>query len=406
MRLNIIINSQAHKLLSVASVLSFNMMVLSCGGDDNPAGDEPIITEIRVSSDTSKLLMGEKTIFTLEAFDTEGNEIENPDIQWHTSNENIAVISNNGIFSTHDIGIATVFASGDEIESNRVSIEVTNLGDGIVATGAIIPYEIVYLDDLTFFKQREEGAPIVFHYYLTSDTYPIRVRVRFNLVMSIPHIGLSNHEFFWFDTDFFTLEAGLYIPSYDIIHDPGPFFDLDGNEIDSIGLVYDYDEDFDHGDIVEKGILPAGTYVITIDVEEINAGTIFYSFDNPMDWIIEDVSSISLLNPGGPDDEQREIFNIFPTFMWSTTGCTNALRVSEYIESEHFTPKDALDAGAVLPFPNDGGYYDLGENTTFIYSTGKSLETNKTYVWRVRKTCNTSSGDAEVFSEIWAFTIR
>lgn len=387
-------------------VLLPNLVVLSCEDSINPVGDGLFIAEITVFSDDSKLLMGEKASFLLEAIDSEGNKMTNPDIQWHTSNEDIALISNNGILSTHDIGSVDVYASADSAVSNRFGVEVTNMGSGIVATGAVIPFEIIYLSDMTFFEPREGGAPAVFHYYLTSDSYPIIVKFSYNIVITIPEINLSDHKYFWFETDFFTLENGLYLPSYDIVYNPGPFYDLAGNEIDSIGLVFAYDEDFDLGDIVKNGILPPGKYVITIEIEEINGESVSYSFDNPMNWVIKDVSSIFLSTPGGVVDEQREIFNLFPTFTWITTGCQNAMRVSEYDQSEHFSPEDALNAGAVLPFPDDGGYFNLGATTSYTYIDGKPLEQNKTYVWQVKKRCRTSSGDADLFSDIWGFTVR
>ncbi|TFB12097.1 hypothetical protein E3V55_02090 [Candidatus Marinimicrobia bacterium MT.SAG.3] len=59
--------------------------------------------------------------------------------------------------------------------------------------------------------------------------------------------------------------------------------------------------------------------------------------------------------------------------------------MSEYDQSEHFSPEDALNAGAVLPFPDDGGYFNLGETTSYTYIDGKPLEQNKTYVWQVKK---------------------
>ena len=383
-----------------------NLIIFSCEDSVNPVRDGSFIAEITVSSDVSKLLMGEKASFQLEAIDSDGNKITNPDIQWHTSNEGIALISDNGVLSTHDIGNVDVYASADSAVSNKFRVEITNMGSGIVATGAVIPFEIIYLSDLTFFEPREEGAPGVFHYYLTSDSYPIEVKISYNIVMTIPEINLSDHKFFWFDTDYFTLEDGLYIPSYDIVHTPGPFYDLAGNEIDSIGLVFAYDEDFDFGDIINNGMLPPGVYVITIDVEEINGEIVTYSFENPMNWVIEDVSSIFLSTPGGVVEEQRELFNFFPTFTWNSTGCKNALRVSEYDQSEHFSPEDALNAGAVLPFPDNGGYFILGENTAYTYIDGIPLEQNKTYVWQVKKTCKTSSGNQEILSDIWGFTVR
>ena len=387
-------------------LLLLNLNVLSCDDDKTIIEDEPSLAKINITSTETTLLMGASTLLSYETFDENDDKISDLNISWHSTNEKIAVISEGGLLTTHRLGTVEVYASSNSIESNYIAVFVTNEGDGITATGAIPPVDIVFVGDLGSNTDRGEDAPILFHYYVTSDSYPIELKIDISVIIDIPSLELSNHRLFWGGTNFFTLDAPLYLPSYDFFPVPGSLYDIDGNEIDSVEMEIDGDAVIYFEAVVQIGKLLPGNYLIFMEFTERNQAPVNYSFVNPLELMLGAIDVINLIAPGGFVSEQIEIFNLFPTFTWTTTGCKNALRVSEYNQSEHFSPEDALNAGAVLPYPDDGGYFNLGETTSYTYIDGKPLEQNKTYVWQVKKSCRTSSGDADLLSDIWGFTIR
>ncbi len=141
-------------------LLLINLIVFSCDDDKTIIEDEPSLAKINITSTETILLMGASTLLSYETFDENDDKIFDLNISWHSTNEKIAVISEGGLLTTHRLGTIEVYASSNSIESDRIMVFVTNEGDGITATGAIPPVDIVFVGDLGSNADRGEDVPI------------------------------------------------------------------------------------------------------------------------------------------------------------------------------------------------------------------------------------------------------
>jgi len=190
--------------------------------------------------------------------------------------------------------------------------------------------------------------------------------------------------------------------------DAGPYVDLNGGRVDinseNLAAISNV--------IFATNKLPAGQYSFNFTVYNESEGG---SASINREINISSPTSLQLLGPGSNSESSadfEQIFTKYPVFQWESENCSSCsyrIRICAYDRSMHSSPLSALQDESALPFPDDGGYFDLGANiNTFSYDpsyAGLELEFGRSYVWQIVKEFGTTSGSAEVKSEIYAFTV-
>ena len=94
----------------------------------------------------------------------------------------------------------------------------------------------------------------------------------------------------------------------------------------------------------------------------------------------------------------------FPVFQWNSDYCSNcsnySIRICEYKSNVHSTLEDAINDISILP--TGSGYFDIGSSTSNIFQYPSSgfqiLNEGSTYVWKVKRSYQTTNGIIEEFS--------
>jgi len=289
---------------------------------------------------------------------------------------------------------------------------------------------IFYLSD--FNLENPQRNPLIFEYYIGNRNYPcvfpepVNISLEFNFRARIRSIGwtdfrsvatvtlqpfelkgpcrISNQII---STDF----SNFNIP-YDCPEDAGiarPYVELNGgfSDVDKSAMAELSNT------ILATGQLPAGMY--SFHVKIINESTLQTSEITKTIRVVTP-TSLELISPGNLAESVADfegIFNRFPMFQWESercVSCSYAIRICEYIPGLHSSTYDAIMDESILPFPDDGGYYPVGNNITSLnYDpsvAGKDLEFGRYYVWQVKKSFETSGGGQEMKSEIFGFYIE
>ena len=304
-------------------------------------------------------------------------------------------------------------------------------------------FEIFYVFDFDF-ENGSNSADVIEYtlaYTPVEDTATITVTMEFQMTANIPLLGLYNTQIFRVLTKPFKLKKGsitignrnidLNVDGiyYDYTHEPVTGIDIESSE-------YMDEEQFSglQNVVLAGGQLPAGTYLFAFQIRDMegNVENVIQGID------VTNPSTIDLTSPGGMLEENLEVYTTYPVFnwesqqfMWNNDVCPECgyhIRVSEYQTGIHSSPQEALWDNPNVPFPDNGGYFNLAEydptifmipvefpgglilytaSTAFQYTetVGRPLENGKTYVWQVRKIYPTTSGDEFVDSDIYAFSI-
>jgi len=261
--------------------------------------------------------------------------------------------------------------------------------------------------------------PLIFQYRISSSSYPQDIEIELEMMATVAKLDWNDKRILFLRTLPFTLNAPIAISNRVLDTSLSGIIDEGGNDVDIREASFErmdgsIRDDFMVATLMSGGELPAGKYAFTLlaipQDPEVN---VIYSYDNPMVIEILNSSSPVLVSPGGPPEERFTISTRYPIFEWDSEGCEYFIRVSEYNRSKHETPEDALVDVSNLPFPDNGFYFggvdgEGLEGTTFIYpmTIGKQLEWGKTYVWSVKKVCETTAGPEEFDSDIFAFTVK
>ncbi|MBU0712347.1 hypothetical protein KJ762_00630 [bacterium] len=296
--------------------------------------------------------------------------------------------------------------------------------------------EVFYIADFDF--NNGMNNPDIFEYYL-SYTPPIgsdasiQISIEFEMIANIPSLGLNNRRIIFIKTLPFDFNGEVAISTKNLDLNMDNIFYTDGREVTGI-----YKDEFEFipeeefarlQTAILSGLkLPAGDYMFNFAVyPEGSAGLSekqVISVGNPSD--------LELVAPGGPLDDNIEIYSIYPLFQWESTDfmwteghcleCGYFIRVAEYNLAIHSSIDEALNDRANLPYPDNGLFYPLpsvivaggtgrgdlltADNTfQYPFSDSKPLEDGKTYVWQIQKVFPTTSGSEMIESNIFVFSI-
>lgn len=296
-------------------------------------------------------------------------------------------------------------------------------------------YEVFYVSDFDF--ENGQNNPDIFSYTLANNgSFPVRIKIEFEMIASVPGLGLDNERIFYVLTTPFTFKAksSITISTKDIDVNMDRIYYDDGTPLTGLGVEesdYISEEKFTSIQqvILSSGRLPAGTYSFYFSILN-EEGTLLLS-DNEIIGITNP-TTLELIAPGGMPEDNLEIETINPIFQWESPAfmwnedlfpeCGYWIRVAEYNPSVHSSLEEALNDNASLPFPDNGGYYRIPPQlvsrvgatslytapTTFQYPLvgAKPLERGKSYVWQVKKIFPTTSGPETVNSNIFVFKIK
>jgi hypothetical protein len=282
---------------------------------------------------------------------------------------------------------------------------------------------IVYLADLNF--DRPENNPLLFEYEISLPgeacpyAMPPRVHFRFALMAKIPGLGWNNYrDILAVTLNPFYMKGSFRLSNRqmgnNILADAiqytcsgaGPFVDMNG------GTFFTHRENFQplKEAFYRSGQLPAGNYLFQFTAWD-EYGPVHFSHEVN----IAGSSNLELISPGSEiasTGEWLETQNRFPVFQWESetvSGSEFGIRICEYDPARHSSVNQALSDEAALPFPDNGGYFSMGSNTTiYTYNpatAGKELIYGRYYVWQIEKTTMSSSGTVSQKSQIFGFLL-
>ena len=293
------------------------------------------------------------------------------------------------------------------------------LGSSIFAqninlSGDIFEYATYYVNSFDL----STGATNVqiFRYNLTSDQYPVDVKINFRASLISPSLGIESEQtIIEIRTYPFSLKAPVLLDNRDISSETAIIYDQD-NPPNSIELTGQVIESLDPSQadailqsVMTTGKIADGEYTFSIQVLS-NSDQILASDSKTI--IVQSPVSIALESPAGAlsDTLDNLIYTNYPIFQWFSqpcSGCESYVRVAQYKSNQHSSLEDAIEDQRVLPFNQGEDWYLLNSSNNFQYPlTGAyPLESGNVYCWQIMIKMPTTSGFEEMTSSISAFKI-
>ncbi len=292
----------------------------------------------------------------------------------------------------------------------------------VTAEPDLAEWDIIYLTDFDF--ENGMNNPLIFGYRMELADYPDSLMVNgnyaeadqpnllitFQMIADVPSLSLDN-ELLFSATANLKLKAPILLTNRDLdvnLESRG-IRDENGNKIEISSSEFNMiDQAQAEGlisTVLASGSMPAGYYFFGLSIENDRGGVDYVGFEPDKNINITTPANIDLTFP--PDNHEF-ISDIYPVFEWNSSGCEDYfIRICEFDPLLHSSPEDALQSEASYPFPDNGGFAELGSDSQLDYSAvdGRPLEVGKSYVWQIKKVCATTSADEEIFSEIYTFTI-
>ena len=288
------------------------------------------------------------------------------------------------------------------------------VAQNVTLSGDIYEYATYYISS---FDLNTGGTNVqIFRYQLTSDEYPVPVRIWFRASLVSPSLGISSPStIIEIVTDPFDLKAPVILDNRDISSETTTIYDMASppNSIQITGQVVDRLDpsqvDAILQSILASGKIADGEYTFEIQIQSVS-GQILASDAKTI--VVQSPVSISLEYPGGvlADTLDNVVYTTFPIFQWFSqpcAGCNTFIRVAEYDPVVHSSLEDAIDDQRVLPFDQNETWYLIDNINSFQYpfSGAFPLEEGKVYGWQVMMTLPTTSGAEDMASPIFAFKI-
>ena len=284
----------------------------------------------------------------------------------------------------------------------------------VMLSGDIYEYATYYISS---FDLNTGGTNVqIFRYQLTSDEYPVPVRIWFRASLVSPSLGISSPStIIEIVTDPFDLKAPVILDNRDISSETTTIYDMASppNSIQIVGQVVDRLDpsqvDAILQSILASGKIADGEYTFEIQIQSVS-GEMLASDAKTI--VVQSPVSISLEYPGGvlADTLDNVVYTTFPIFQWFSqpcAGCNTFIRVAEYDPVVHSSLEDAIDDQRVLPLNQNESWFLIDNINSFQYpfSGAFPLEEGKIYGWQVMMTLPTTSGAEEMPSSIFAFKI-
>ena len=289
----------------------------------------------------------------------------------------------------------------------------------VTLTGTIYDYATYYVS--SFNPQTGASDFQLFRYTLSSDSYPVWVKVTFRATMVSPALGI-NTETTILDlyTSPFQLNNDIILDNRDLSSTTTQLRDVTGAPIDLSVYIQDVIDvaslNAMLSSIMTTGRLSDGNYTFQFGVASgSNIGIVESASPTFETRIItvESPSAINLEYPGGAlsDTSSTGIFTTYPLLVWSSSGCNTCasfVRVAEFNPSVHSSMDEAIQDERRLPFDQGQEWESMGIVNSYQYPLSGSLplEYGKVYVWQVKHELTTTAGSDELLSPIYAFRIQ
>ena len=289
----------------------------------------------------------------------------------------------------------------------------------VTLTGIIYDYATYYVS--SFDPQTGASDFQLFRYTLSSDSYPVWIKVTFRATMLSPALGI-NTETAILDlyTSPFLLENDIILDNRDLSTTTTELRDLTGAPINLSVYIQDVIDVADLNamlsSIMTTGRLADGNYTFQFGVASGSTESACESASPIFETrtiIVESPSAINLEYPGGAlsDTSLSEIFTTYPLLVWSSSSCNRCasfVRVAEFNPSVHSSMDEAIQDERRLPFDQAQEWENIGIVNSYQYplSGALPLEYGKVYVWQVKHELTTTAGSDELLSSIYAFRIQ
>ena len=289
----------------------------------------------------------------------------------------------------------------------------------VTLTGTIYDYATYYVS--SFDPQTGASDFQLFRYTLSSDSYPVWIKVTFRATMLSPALGI-NTETAILDlyTSPFLLENDIILDNRDLSTTTTELRDLTGAPINLSVFIQDVIDVADLNamlsSIMTTGRLADGNYTFQFGVASGSTESACESASPIFETrtiIVESPSAINLEYPGGAlsDTSLLEIFTTYPLLVWSSSSCNRCasfVRVAEFNPSVHSSMDEAIQDERRLPFDQAKEWENIGIVNSYQYplSGALPLEYGKVYVWQVKHELTTTAGSDELLSSIYAFRIQ
>ena len=261
----------------------------------------------------------------------------------------------------------------------------------------------------------------IFNYSLSSNTYPVYIKIRFRATILSPGLGINTKTaIVEVETDPFQIQDGLYLDNRDLSSELTFITDNSGNQIELQGqLIEVLDPSLSEAimqTILTSGKLSDGQYTFSVMVYGgLTENDLTLVFDDSKTFVIQSQVPIILESPGGSDIRDitdNLLYTTFPVFQWSSgppcNGCETYIRVAQFDSDVHTGGlQDAIEDQRVLP-SNQSVEWELIDNVnSFQYpiSGAYPLDAGSIYCWQVRISLPTTVGTKDMISSIYAFKI-
>ena len=289
----------------------------------------------------------------------------------------------------------------------------------VTLTGTIYDYATYYVS--SFDPQTGTSDFQLFRYTLSSDSYPVWVKVTFRATMVSPALGIDTEATILdLYTSPFQLDNDIILDNRDLSTTTTQLHDVTGAPIDLSVYIQDVIDVANLNamlsSIMTTGRLADGNYTFQFGVASgSNKGAVESASPTFETRVItvESPSAINLEYPGGAlsDTSSTGIFTTYPLLVWSSSGCNTCasfVRVAEFNPSVHSSMDEAIQDERRLPFDQVQEWESIGIVNSYQYPLSGSLplEYGKVYVWQVKHELTTTAGSDELLSPIYAFSIQ
>jgi len=289
----------------------------------------------------------------------------------------------------------------------------------VTLTGTIYDYATYYVS--SFDPQTGTSDFQLFRYTLSSDSYPVWIKVTFRATMISPALGI-NTEATILDlyTSPFPVQNDIILDNRDLSTTTTELHDVTGASINLSVYIEDVIDVADLNamlsSIMTTGRLADGNYTFQFGVASGSTESACESASPIFETKTITVASPNAINleyPGGAlsDTSSTEIFNTYPLLVWSSSGCGSCasfVRLAEFNPSIHSSMDEAIQDERRLPFDQAQEWENIGIVNSYQYplSGALPLEYGKVYVWQVKHELITTAGSDELLSPINAFSIH
>ena len=289
----------------------------------------------------------------------------------------------------------------------------------VTLTGTIYDYATYYVS--SFDPQTGASDFQLFRYTLSSDSYPVWIKVTFRATMLSPALGI-NTETAILDlyTSPFPFEHDIILDNRDLSTTTTELRDVTGAPINLSVYIQDVIDVADLNamlsSIMTTGRLADGNYTFQFGVASGSTESACESASPIFETrtiVVESPSAINLEYPGGAlsDTSSTEVFTTYPLLVWSSSSCNRCasfVRVAEFNPSVHSSVDEAIQDERRLPFDQAQEWENIGIVNSYQYplSGALPLEYGKVYVWQVKHELTTTAGSDELLSPIYAFRIQ